>query len=101
MRDVFGFENQAVLYNAFRPEYPKALIDFVILSVTSVNPPGLSVDTKEALNSCVLDIACGTGLFTRQIAPYFTKAIGIDQSDPQLKLAISSPDLYENITYLR
>ena len=48
-----------------------------------------------------MDVACGTGLFTRQIAPYFDKVVGLDQSAAQLQLAIECPDLYENISYLK
>ena len=71
------------------PSDPKLLIDHIISSVTPIHHQGLCVDAvKSALESCVVHVACGIGLFTRQMAPYVERPIGLDQRDLKLEIAI-------------
>ena len=53
--------------------------------------------TQEA---CAIDVACGTGLFARQIAPFFKTVIGIDKSESQLEIARQVPNVSQNVSYL-
>ncbi|XP_075249883.1 uncharacterized protein LOC142342443 isoform X3 [Convolutriloba macropyga] len=86
--DFYGFKNLSVLYNNFRPEYPDRLLDYIIDDVKSRQkaPPSLGIDPTPVI-SCALDIACGTGLFTRKLAPFFKRTVGTDLSEKQLKVA--------------
>ena len=86
--DFYGFKNLSVLYNNFRPEYPDRLIEYIIDDVKSRQraPPSLGKDQAPVI-SCALDIACGTGLFTRKLAPFFKRTVGTDLSEKQLNVA--------------
>ena len=88
-QDVYGFQNQSKLYDDIRPEYPAELIDYVIDYVTSRRAASFleNNDRGPIINSRALDIACGTGLFTRKLAPYFKEVYGIDCSWKQLEVA--------------
>ncbi|XP_075256372.1 putative methyltransferase DDB_G0268948 [Convolutriloba macropyga] len=101
MRDLFGFDGQSKLYDSFRPNYPAQLVDYVINSVqklhTNAGDDGASKGTQEA---CAIDVACGTGLFARQIAPFFKTVIGIDKSESQLEIARQVPNVSQNVSYL-
>lgn len=55
--DIFGFSNQGVNYDKFRPRYPSAMIENNIKIVKTKNR--------------YLDIATGTGQLLFMIAPYF------------------------------
>lgn len=60
------FNNKAIQYSLYRPSYPNELIDFL-------------VDTLHLQkDSTVVDIGCGTGIFTRQLLDHNIKTIGIE-----------------------
>jgi len=58
------FDQQAEAYDRFRPTYPDAVIDELLGSV----PAGLDV----------LDVGCGTGIASRQIAQRGAKVLGVE-----------------------
>ena len=52
-------------------------------------------------DSVVIDVACGTGLFTRKLAPYFGKVLGVDRSASQAEVANQSENTLKNIEYIQ
>jgi SAM-dependent methyltransferase len=76
------FDGGGAAYAAFRPDYPAAL---------AAHLAGLAAHRQLAL-----DVGCGSGQFTRQLADHFDRVVGIDPSSGQLQHA---PAL-ANITYL-
>ncbi|HEY6319086.1 MAG TPA: methyltransferase domain-containing protein, partial [Acidimicrobiia bacterium] len=58
------FDQQADAYDRFRPTYPDAVIDELLGPV----PAGLDV----------LDVGCGTGIASRQIAQRGAKVLGVE-----------------------
>jgi SAM-dependent methyltransferase len=63
------FDQEAEAYDRFRPTYPDAVIDELLGPV----PEGLDV----------LDVGCGTGIATRQIAQRGAKVLGVEL-DPRM-----------------
>ena len=49
----------------------------------------------------VVDVACGTGLFTRKLAPYFGKVLGVDRSLSQTDVANHSDNDVQNVKYIK
>ena len=84
--NMYGFKNQSFLYDRFRPQYPDKLVNYVIDYVTSKEKPINTSADRGRMNSCALDIACGTGLFTRKLAPFFKMVYGIDWCEQQLEM---------------
>lgn len=78
-RNWFNQGGQA--YALYRPDYPEALAHFL----------------AEASPSRILavDVGCGTGQLTMQLAAYFDRVIGLDPSDDQVASAAAHP----NVTY--
>lgn len=68
-------------YAAYRPDYPAGL------AVLLAELPARRV--------IALDVGCGTGQLTSQLAPYFTDVIGVDSSPGQIESAAPA----KNITY--
>jgi trans-aconitate 3-methyltransferase len=62
---------QAKLYNQYRSGYPEKLIQYIVAHHEK---------TYGNLGT-VLDVGCGPGNSTRDLAPYFANAIGIDPSE--------------------
>lgn len=75
------FDTGGQAYARFRPEYPPELAAF-LASICSGK--GLAVD-----------VGCGNGQLTRQLAEHFTTVIGVDSSTEQIAHAASR----ENLTY--
>ena len=73
-KDLFGFKNQGAKYDAFRPRYPKHHLQHAI--------------SKLKRKSKYLDIATGTGQILFEIAPFFTKTIGIDLSEKMVSVCL-------------
>jgi SAM-dependent methyltransferase len=69
--ELFGKE--AERYDRSRPSYPEALIDEVLGS----SPQGLSV----------LDVACGTGIASRQMAERGARVLGVDLNAGMVEIA--------------
>lgn len=63
MKNKTAFDNLQNDYAAARPSYPIELIR------------KLKTMTPDILNYSILDVGCGTGIFTRQLADMFTKAV--------------------------
>ena len=67
------FEQQAEAYDRFRPTYPEAVIDDLL----GPTPEGLDV----------LDVGCGTGIFSRQIAQRGAKVLGVELGPRMAEIA--------------
>ena len=110
----FSNEKLSNLYDEFRPSYPACLVDKIILAcqdkwsshdVTNDDVTNDGDDRKNILKDlCAIDVACGTGIFSRLLSPYFGKVIGLDLSPTQIEVAKKvnkdNPGLYDNITYI-
>ncbi|KAJ2851409.1 hypothetical protein IWW36_001177 [Coemansia brasiliensis] len=70
---------EADKYQANRPRYRSSLVDTILGYHKRDNP--------EATTDLVVDVATGTGIFARQLAPYFKKVIGTDISNTMLESA--------------
>ena len=84
--DLFGHTGQAKLYSSFRPSYNHEIVN----SIVALIPP--------ASRQLCLDVACGPGLFTALIGPYFQKTVGLDMSLEQLNHATTVDGV--DITYV-
>ncbi|KAI0914057.1 hypothetical protein F4823DRAFT_574295 [Ustulina deusta] len=73
---------QGHTYAAGRPGYSPELFKIIIAHHTS---------TSGQLNT-VLDIGCGTGQATLDLAPYFANAIGLDPSEGMIGTARASAE---------
>jgi SAM-dependent methyltransferase len=69
------FDQQAEAYDRFRPTYPDAVIDALLGPV----PAGLEV----------LDVGCGTGIASRQIARRGAKVLGVELAPRMAEIARS------------
>jgi SAM-dependent methyltransferase len=69
------FSATAERYHAYRPSYPPALVDWVLVL------PGLPA------NPDVADVACGTGITTRLFAARGCNVVGIDPNEDMLAFA--------------
>jgi len=67
------FDQQAEVYDKFRPTYPDAVIDDVLAPV----PAGLEV----------LDVGCGTGIASRQFAQRGAKVLGVELAPRMAEIA--------------
>jgi SAM-dependent methyltransferase len=65
-------------YRRFRPAYPEALIDWLV------------EDAALAQDSSVIDIGCGTGISSRQLAERGLRVIGVDPNAAMLAEARSA-----------
>jgi SAM-dependent methyltransferase len=76
-----GFTNGA-LYDEARPNYPAAAIDYFVSTL------GVEPTTR------VLDLGAGTGIFTRQMAPFVGSVVAVDPSaSMRAALLASAPDV--------
>lgn len=69
------FGRLAAQYDAFRPTYPKKVISIVYGAIHSKNP-------------VILDLGCGTGISTRQLAREKSSVVGCDIDAKMLKVAL-------------
>ena len=67
------FDQQAEAYDRFRPTYPDAVVDELLGPV----PAGLDV----------LDVGCGTGIASRQIAQRGAKVLGVELAPRMAEIA--------------
>lgn len=68
---VFGA--MAAEYSQFRPTYTADLLEAILARVAN--------------RGQYIDIACGTGQLTKQLAPHFRNSIGVDKAVDSVKLA--------------
>lgn len=73
--------SQAQRYANYRPSYDPRLIDLIVRTHTA---------TGGQLHK-VLDIGCGPGIATRQIAGYFQEVDGIDAGASMIEMAKTTP----------
>lgn len=105
----FSNKNLSNLYDEFRPSYPECIVDTIVSAcrqkwsnddVTNM-PSDARIDPLKQL--CAIDVACGTGIFTRLLSPHFGRVIGVDLSATQIEVAKKvnqdSQGTYDNITY--
>ena len=64
-------------YAKFRPSYPAELATFLALVAPDKN--------------LAVDVGCGTGQLTAQLASHFSQVVGLDPSADQLANAIQHP----------
>lgn len=76
------FDTGGSTYALFRPEYPAALASFLAQIVDG--------------RGCAVDVGCGNGQLTRQLADHFNSVVGIDPSEDQ----IANAHRNANIDYL-
>ena len=48
-----------------------------------------------------IDVGCGTGLFTRKLAPFFGTVVGVDRSASQIEVANQNADEVPNVKYIQ
>lgn len=89
-KDYFGFKGQAESYQKYRPKYPKSFVDLVLSKETLPN-----LNKKEV---CI-DIGTGTGFLAKHLASEFTRSIGTDLSEAQLKQAAESHKDTTNLSF--
>ena len=75
------FDQGGQAYSTFRPHYPAQLSEFLA---------GIAPNTTQAV-----DVGCGNGQLTRQLAEHFTSVSGFDSSAQQLEHVEAA----ENISY--
>jgi ubiquinone/menaquinone biosynthesis C-methylase UbiE len=73
------FARQARQYVLSRPNYPIELVKRVTKLVS-----------EGGAGRC-LDVGCGSGQLTVQLAEHFKEVVGVDRSEPQLKNALKHP----------
>jgi SAM-dependent methyltransferase len=73
------FSTQSVDYKKFRPEYPAAMIDFIV--------------SKCTVKDTAWDCATGTGQVATMLAPHFNKVIATDASEKQIAAAVSTNNI--------
>ncbi|KAH6666271.1 putative Trans-aconitate 3-methyltransferase [Halenospora varia] len=77
----------AVSYAAFRPSYPPQVFKTVL-------------SYHRGPSSLLLDLGCGHGLISRELAPSFTSIIGTDPSPTMITQAKSStPSSLQNVSF--
>ncbi|XP_071944251.1 putative methyltransferase DDB_G0268948 [Antedon mediterranea] len=89
---LFEGVEHASLYDKYRPTYPQQLID----SITQFMKDNCKLN--DGFESAV-DIGCGTGQLTRDLASSFKNVIGVDVSEAQLQCARHSTMNKHNIVY--
>ena len=72
------YKTESNLYDQFRPSYPPELVNKIVSLVS------------EEKRHWAIDVGCGTGLLTRQLAPHFGHVMGVDSSGKQLEVANKS-----------
>jgi SAM-dependent methyltransferase len=82
MKDLFS--SHAKLYASFRPSYPEALYDFLLMHV------------KE--RGTAWDCATGNGQAAGILAKYFRKVHATDISEKQLKEAVRADNIYYEVS---
>ena len=78
MESVERFTGLANVYAKSRPTYPAEALDFIISSCSLTS------------NSLVLDLGCGTGIFTRLLAERKLNIIGVEPNEDMIKQALSA-----------
>ncbi len=86
MESYGNFGANAEIYSAIRRAYPSTLIDAFLRYLP---------DKRQ----CILDLGCGTGISTRQLAQAGACVIGLDKDPNMLKAAVSSETL--GVSYAR
>jgi len=69
-------------YAKYRPRYPSNLYDAI-----------LQAGSQEMGRELAVDVGCGSGQATIDLAKYFTKVIGIDASESQLRSTLSASNV--------
>ena len=72
--NINKFDNKSDFYDIYRPKYAEDIIDYIISSI----------DKKESL---IVDIGCGTGIFTKQLADKKCNVIGIEPNEEMFEKA--------------
>lgn len=85
---AFGRPSQSLNYALFRPSYPEFFFSEEISSQVSK----IKAQIKKGEKMTALDLGCGPGQATFQIAKYFDKVIGVDINNAQLEQAQSKAE---------
>ncbi|XP_033102423.1 putative methyltransferase DDB_G0268948 isoform X2 [Anneissia japonica] len=77
---LFEGLHHADLYAKYRPNYPQQVIDRILTF--------MKVKAKRSDDYVkAVDVGCGSGQLTRDLAPYFQQTVGVDVSEAQIKFA--------------
>lgn len=77
--NVNKFNDKSDFYNKYRPKYAKDVIDIII-------------DSMNNKNEIIADIACGTGIFTKQLYDRKCNVIGIEPNKEMFEKACKNLD---------
>lgn len=86
---LFEERDHAALYQKYRYSPPGEVKDIIIQYLDK---------KKERPHVLAVDLGCGTGQITRQLAPHFQEVVGFDISEAQLEEARAVAG-YPNLTY--
>lgn len=92
MNHTQAFSNIADIYSRYRPNYPESLVQKLKARIPNT----------DSGNMLIIDIGCGTGIFTRQLIQVFGKHacyIGIDPSQEMIYEARNSTLGEFNVQY--
>lgn len=98
--EAFGRPEQSLNYALFRPSYP----EFFFSEEISNQVSKIRLQLKEGEKIIALDLGCGPGQATFQIAKYFDKVVGIDINATQLAQAQSRAETsaeFSHVTFMK
>lgn len=82
------FQEQAALYARHRPTYPPELFETIWRFVD-----GSATEPPAASRALAVDVACGTGQASVELAAVYDRVIAIDSSTGQLEHAVQRPNI--------
>ena len=86
MMNTNKFDEKGKIYAKARPDYPKALFEFLIS------------EQMLGKEKTVADVGSGTGIFTAQLSPFVKSIFAIEPNDDMRNKAEDKFKLYPNIT---
>ena len=91
---LFEEEDHAKLYATYRPTYPKEIYEHIY----KYYEDGLNTISGESYKLAV-DVACGSGQFSKPLCERFKQVIGYDVSEKQIKFATAAMSNVNNMSF--